>query len=128
MKTLIAGLVVLCALFVGSASGVKASANLGMPSYIPHFGGNPTPRAAQAAKTTQDFTCGAITCAAYEAGVNGYLQDVAADSGGSNNVYSVATEYFDLGPGAGPVTYNDSFGGTFEDTHRFPTNGCPTNA
>ena len=106
MKTLLAGLLVLCALFVGSSSGVKASANLGMPSFIPHFGGNTTPSAAKAANTTADFTCGAITCEAYEAGVNGYLQDVAADSGGSNNVYSVATEYSDAGraPAPSPTT------------------------
>ena len=131
MKAFLAGLLVLCALFVGSASGVKASANLGMPSFIPHFGGNPTPRAAKAANATTDFTCGAITCEAYEAGVNGYLQDVAADSGGSNNVYSVATEYTDSGPGVlspGPVAYNESFAGTFVDTRGFPANGCSTNA
>ena len=28
----------------------------------------------------------------------------------------------------GPVAYNDSFGGTYEDTHGFPASGCSTGA
>ena len=49
--------------------------------------------------------------ASYETVLNQYFTDVAADSGGSNNVYSAATQYYD-NPGSGHVQYQSTFGGS----------------
>lgn len=54
-----------------------------------------------------------------------YMSDVAADSGGGNNVYGVLTQYTDS---AGPAAYAQSFGSAqvINDGHRYPANngGC----
>jgi hypothetical protein len=74
--------------------------------------------------------CGGAPCtydANYQADINQYLQNVAAASGSTSNVYSVATQYYDTGyVGAGPVEYQSTFGGTWLDTgDQFPTpNSC----
>jgi len=59
--------------------------------------------------------------ASYESLINRYFTDVAADSGGSNNVYSVATQYSDDN---GNVQYQSTFGGPFVDHNPLPANGC----
>jgi hypothetical protein len=126
MRGLLAGLFTLGALVVGIAPSAGAGASSGFrPSGIVYHSGAPAARPhTAAARTTAaaTFDCGAITCDAYEAGVNGFLQDVAADKGTSNNVYSVATQYSDS---IGNVTYNETFGGTYTDTTVFPANQCP---
>lgn len=66
-------------------------------------------------------TCDAISCAAYEAGVNQYFTDVAHASGRSDNVYSAATQYYDA---TGPISYSSSFAGSYVDTRSFPASGC----
>jgi len=54
-----------------------------------------------------------------------YMSDVAADSGGVDNVYGVLTQYTDS---AGPAAYAQTFGSAqvINDTHRYPANngGC----
>ena len=125
MKTLLACLLVLGALLAGSASGVGANNGFRPAGIVPHSGGKPAMRAASTVNTAGTFTCGSITCSEYATGVNGYLQDVAADSGGANNVYSATTQYFD---GTGNIAYSETFGGTYVDTHAYPTSGCPTPA
>ena len=54
-----------------------------------------------------------------------YMSDVAADSGGVDNVYGVLTQYTDS---AGPAAYAQTFGGAqvINDSHRYPANngGC----
>jgi len=127
MKTLLAGLFVVGALIVAiSPGGVGASSGGFHPSGIILHSGAPAARPHTSAVQTSasDFGCGAITCTAYAAGVNGFLQDVSADSSGSNNVYSVATQFSD---GTGNIAYSDSFGGTYTDTSSFPASACPTN-
>ncbi len=124
MKTLLAGLFVVGALLIGIApSGVGAS-NGFHPSGIVYHSGTPAIRShtAVARNTAGTFNCGTITCDAFATGVNGYVQDVAADTGGSNNVYSVASQYSD---NTGAIAYNETFGGTYTDTSAFPSNACP---
>ena len=123
MKTLLAGFFVLGALLAGSTSGVGANNGFRPAGIVPHSGSKPTMRTAAVANSAGSVTCGLITCDEYEAGVNGYLQDVAADSGGANNVYSATTQYFD---NTGNIAYSSTFGGTYVDTNPYPASGCPT--
>ena len=59
----------------------------------------------------------------YEAGITEYLENVAADSGLSTNVYSVSAQYEGSN---GSASYEDSFGGSVADTHAYPSSGtCP---
>jgi PKD repeat protein len=53
-----------------------------------------------------------------------YLQDVAADSGSTANVYSVLNQYSDT---TGPIAYASTFAGTAVDTDPYPS-GCPATA
>src|ERR1700747_2989337 len=60
--------------------------------------------------------------AEYESGLNTFFEDLAHDSGGKQNVDSVATQY-----GASATefaTYNSHFGGALLDTDPYPANGC----
>jgi hypothetical protein len=63
----------------------------------------------------------------YENVINQYFTDVAADSGGTQNVYSVATQYYDI-PGPGPehvpIQYQSTFGGSYVARDPLPKNGC----
>jgi PKD repeat protein len=58
----------------------------------------------------------------YQPGVNRYLEDLQANSGGHENVDSVATQYNDA---AGEfANYESHFGGALIDTEKYPTSGC----
>ncbi len=57
----------------------------------------------------------------YESVINRYFADVAHDSGGNANVYSVATQYSD---GSGPIQYQSTFGGSYVDHDPLPKSGC----
>jgi hypothetical protein len=57
----------------------------------------------------------------YQTLINRYLTDVAHDSNGLSNVYSVATQYSD---GSGPVQYQSTFGGSYVAHDPLPANGC----
>jgi hypothetical protein len=59
--------------------------------------------------------------AGYETLIDQYLADVAHDSGGTANVYSVAMQYSD---GSGNLQYQSSFGGSYVDNDPLPANGC----
>jgi hypothetical protein len=60
--------------------------------------------------------------AEYQSGVNRYLEDLAHDSGGEQNVDSVATQYSDS---AGEfANYDSHFAGALIDTDPYPANGC----
>jgi hypothetical protein len=60
--------------------------------------------------------------AGYESGVNQYLENLAHDSGGHENVDSVSAQYNDA---AGEfASYNSHFGGALIDTDPYPSNGC----
>lgn len=69
------------------------------------------------------YTCGALTCAAYEGSIDQYLNDVAAASGSHSNVYSDATQYSDT---TGPIAYQSTFDGGWIVSNPFPASGCPT--
>ena len=58
----------------------------------------------------------------YRSTIDRYLHDVAADSGGVQNVYSTLTQYSDT---TGPIAYSQKFGGSTTTTDAFPSNGCP---
>ena len=59
----------------------------------------------------------------YEAAITEYLENVAADSGLSTNVYSVSAQYVGSN---GHATYADSFGGAVVDADAYPASGtCP---
>ncbi|MFI4991686.1 MAG: IPT/TIG domain-containing protein [Solirubrobacterales bacterium] len=60
--------------------------------------------------------------AGYQTGVNRYLEDLAHDSGGNQNVDSVATQYSNGGGEA--AAYDSHFGGAILDTDPYPKNGC----
>jgi len=62
----------------------------------------------------------------YQALIDRYFMDVAHDSGGTDNVYSTATQYYD-NPGAVHVQYQSTFGGSYVDSHPLPTSGCDDN-
>jgi hypothetical protein len=59
--------------------------------------------------------------AKYENVINQYFTDVAHDSLGTQNVYSVATQYTD---GSGAVQYQSTVGGSYIDHGPLPANGC----
>jgi hypothetical protein len=62
--------------------------------------------------------------AGYTAAIEGFLENVATDSGKPSNVYSVSAQYTD---GTGHATYSDTFGESTTDTNAYPTSGtCPT--
>jgi hypothetical protein len=58
----------------------------------------------------------------YQAGVDKYLEDLAHDSGGSQNVDSVAVQY--TNSTAEAVKYDSHFAGAIVDTDPYPKNGC----
>lgn len=53
----------------------------------------------------------------YQSLINGFFQNVAADSGKTSNVYWSDTQY-------SSILYNSTFGGSYVDTNPFPANGC----
>jgi hypothetical protein len=60
--------------------------------------------------------------AGYQEGVDRYLEGLAQDSGGEQNVDSVATQYTN---GSGEaVAYDSHFAGAILDTDPYPKNGC----
>ncbi len=60
--------------------------------------------------------------AGYQSGVNRYLEDLAHDSGGHENVDSVSAQYNDAAGGF--ASYVSHFGGALVDTEPYPANGC----
>jgi hypothetical protein len=52
---------------------------------------------------------------------SGFLQNVAAASGASSNVYYSDTQYYDT---TGNIAYNSTLGGQILDTNPYPASGC----
>jgi hypothetical protein len=63
--------------------------------------------------------------AGYISTVNGYFNNVSADSGKTSNVYYSDTQYSD---GSGAAAYNVRFGAAWSDTSAYPANGCTDKA
>ncbi|MEP7060073.1 MAG: hypothetical protein ABI828_05020 [Actinomycetota bacterium] len=74
-------------------------------------------------------TCGTDPCyvdPGYNAGINTYFADVAADSGGNQNVYSTLNQYYQVRHHhKNHIRYQQTFADSFVDPHVFPSNGCP---
>ncbi len=69
-----------------------------------------------------DPSGGAAYPAGYRSGIDQYLEDLAHDSGGHQNVDSVSTQYNDA---AGELAaYESHFAGAILDTNPYPANGC----
>ncbi len=65
--------------------------------------------------------------AGYEDGVDTFLTDVAADSGGTSNVYSLATQYTDGQVAGSPhLSYAVQVGSPVDVTDAYPTSGTCT--
>jgi hypothetical protein len=60
--------------------------------------------------------------AEYQSGVNQFFEDLAHDSGGQQNVDSVAIQYSDSAGKA--ANYDSHFAGAIIDTNPYPANGC----
>jgi hypothetical protein len=113
------------ALAVTASSGTAASpARTPILGVVPHQAGQlaraPLPHALSnairaAGPTTLTFD------ANYQRVINQYFTDVAHDTGGTSNVYSVATQYSD---GLGQIQYKSTFGGSYVDHDPLPANGC----
>jgi hypothetical protein len=64
--------------------------------------------------------------AGYEDIINGYIANVAAGSGSSDNVYSVDTEYSqNINGTTTAITYDIKSGTPLVETDPLPSNGCP---
>ena len=57
----------------------------------------------------------------YQATIDGFFQNVAADSGKTSNVYYSDTQYYDT---SGPIAYQSGFGGAITDSNPYPRSGC----
>jgi hypothetical protein len=61
----------------------------------------------------------------YQATIDQYLTDIAAASGTTSNVYSVATQYYQTTSGSQQnITYLSHFGGRLAAPDPLPANGC----
>ncbi len=110
------------ALAVTASSGTAAgSIHTGILGVVPHMG-QPTPETRALSNAIRAAAPRTLTVdARYETLIDQYFTDVAHDSGGTQNVYSVATQYSD---GSGPIQYGSTFGGSYVAHDPLPANGC----
>jgi len=74
-----------------------------------------------------DFSYNGATT--YQPLIDGYFQNVAADSGKTSNVYYSDTQYYQtLNSTTTPITYSEAFGGTYSDPTLPASNGCSSTA
>ena len=108
----------------GNAAGPVRTRILGV---VPHASGASTPATPFLHALPYSLGLAGPTTltvdAKYESLINQYFTNVALDSGGNQNVYSVATQYFD-NPGAVHIQYQSTFGGSYVDHDPLPANGC----
>jgi hypothetical protein len=112
------------ALAVAASSGSAASpGHTRILGVVPHTARLPlTPHAltkavGAASATTLSFD------SSYETLINQYFTNVAHDSTGVQNVYSVATQYYDSPPKAF-VQYQSTFAGSYVAHNPLPASGC----
>jgi hypothetical protein len=116
-STLALALAALVVAFTASTGTAAASSRGSILGLVPHAGVTHSLASAVPFAVTSFLTFDAN----YEALINQYLTDVAHDSGGTSNVYSIATQYSD---GSGPIQYQSTFGGSYVDHDPLPANGC----
>jgi hypothetical protein len=117
-------LVLLTLALAVTASGGSAASRLhpGILGVVPHM----NPPAHAVSKAVGAAGPATLTFDAnYETLINRYFADVAHDSGGTQNVYSVATQYTD---DTGNVTYQSTFGGPYVAHDPLPPSGCDDGA
>jgi hypothetical protein len=107
-------LVLAAAASSGSAAGHRHTPLLGV---VPHGGTQHAASKAKALSTPAFLTFDS----SYVSLINGYFADVAHDSGGTANVYSVATQYYD---NSGAIQYQSTVGGSYVDHDPLPPSGC----
>jgi hypothetical protein len=112
----LAALVLAATASSGSAAGPGRSHLLGV---VPH-GGTVHALTKQKALTSPSFL---TFDPSYQSLLNRYFADVAHDSGGVANVYSVATQYYD-DPGQVHIQYQSPVGGSYVDHDPLPASGC----
>jgi hypothetical protein len=123
MKTLLAAFLVAGALLLGATPSQVGATIHHVPAgaVLHHGGAKPLAQTSQAGV----LSCGSISCDAYEAGINQFFTDVAADSGGTSNVFGADTQYYDTLSGSQTfIAYDSTFGGSDADTSAYPTSGC----
>src|ERR1700746_2378714 len=118
---LVIGAAALALLGTASAASGNAARQFRPTGLVPHLA-----RAGEAkhalSKASPFAAPSFLTFAAnYERVINQYFTDVAHDSTGTANVYSVATQYND---GTGFVQNQSTFGGSYVDHDPLPGNGC----
>jgi hypothetical protein len=103
-----------------TAAGASGNASHGLRplGLVPHVRGHATAHALEAAAPAPSFL---TFDTSYESLINQYFADVAAASGSSSNVYSVATQYSDS---SGPIQYLSTVGGSYIDHDPLPDDGC----
>jgi hypothetical protein len=112
------------ALAVTASSGAAASSAhtriLGVVPHVTQLGLTPHALSkAAAGPTTLTFDPN------YESVINQFFTDVAAASGATDNVYSVATQYYDIENSVHvPIQYQSTFGGSYVAKDPLPANGC----
>jgi hypothetical protein len=104
-------------LAVTASSGAAAR-----PSRAPILGVVPKTSAPHALANASLAAAGFLTFDTnYESLINRYFADVHTASGGTSNVYSIATQYSDT---SGPIQYQSAFAGSYVDNGPLPANGC----
>ncbi len=102
----------------GAAARPARTPILGVVPHSPHLAVAPHMRSKAihpAGPTTLTFD------ASYQTVIDRYFADVAHDSGGAANVYSVATQYTDS---SGPIQYESTFGGSYVSHDSLPASVC----
>jgi hypothetical protein len=97
----------------GSAAGHRAR----LLGVVPHGG---TPHGLTKAKALS-LPAFLTFDSSYVGLISRYFADVDHDSGGTANVYSVTTQYYD---NSGPIQYLSTFGGSYVDRDPLPASGC----
>ena len=118
----LAGLALAGATASGAAAGPARTPILGV---MPHAGGQRAAAPLSLSKAVEAAGPTTLTFdSSYQTLIDRYFADVAHDSGGTTNVYSVATQYSD---GSGAIQYQSTVGGSYVDRDPLPANGCSDN-
>lgn len=119
----LAGLALGAATSSGAAAGPTRAPILGV---VPHTVGQPAVAPHSLSKAVGAAAPAKLTFdPSYETLIDRYFADVAHDSGGTNNVYSVMTQYYDTGPVH--IQYQSAVGGSYVDRDPLPANACSDN-
>ncbi len=114
------------ALAVTASSGAAGSpARARILGVVPHYSVQLAPAPMPHAFSRAIRAAGPTTLtfdASYQTLINRFFTDVAHDSGGNQNVYSVATQYDDSAHVH--IQYQSTFGGSYVDHNPLPANGC----